>query len=300
MIESCGPNHVLLDGRILVDLEKRSHIWSYFGPSVSAGGPDGRHWYVAGFMNQNAALTPLALPEPKVNRVVAMVSDPSVTPSLRVGMQASVQLELSGPPKNNDKYRKAITDELNAKLKANGLTPNAGAPARFVVHVEEKNTGKSVAYNELGDAHFTSPRGTIALTNLVCDVYFDDGRGRIPLAPQQTYAMLQGFRRIYRLPPGETFESYLKGNQWNAVQILREWHRPAVLRRPTGRRGCDATGNDRPERGAVDVLARLRAVSYRAEFLTVTSFPLLRIYLILSSLLGMSMTSSPSFKPSPS
>ena len=44
----CGPNHVLLDGRILVDLDKRSHIWSYFGPNVSTGGPDGRHWYVAG------------------------------------------------------------------------------------------------------------------------------------------------------------------------------------------------------------------------------------------------------------
>lgn len=220
MIESCGANSVLLDGRILVDLEKRSHIWSYFGPSVSAGGPDGRHWFVAGVMNQSAALTPLALPEANVNRVVAMVNDPAVNASLRVGMEVAVQLELNGPPKNNDAFRKAITNELNTKLKANGMTPNAGAPVRIVVHVEEKNTGKSVNYNELGDAHFTSPRGTIALTNLVCDVFFADSQGRIPLAPQQSYAMLQGFRRIYRLPPGETFESYLKSNQWNGVKFF--------------------------------------------------------------------------------
>ena len=85
VIESCGPNHVLLDGRILVDLEKRSHIWSYYGPNVSTGGPDGRHWYVAGANNQNAAVTPLALPEENVNRVVAMVNDPASKPSLRVG-----------------------------------------------------------------------------------------------------------------------------------------------------------------------------------------------------------------------
>ena len=167
---------------------------------------------------QNAALTPLALPEENVNRVVAMVNDPAVKPSLRVGMQAAVQLELSGPPKNGEAFRKAITDSLNAKLKANGMTPAAAAPARFVVHVEEKNTGRKVDYREFGDAHFTSPRGSIAITNLVCDVFFADSQGRIPLAPQQSFGMLQGFRRIYRLPPGETLESYLKNNQWNAVK----------------------------------------------------------------------------------
>lgn len=218
LIESCGANHVLLDGRVLVDLEKRSHIWSYYGPNVSAGGSDGRHWYVAGNHTQNAALTPLALPEENVNRMVAMVNNSAVKPSLQVGMQAAVQLELSGPPKNSEAFRKAITDSLNAKLKSNGMAAAAGASARFVVHVEEKNTGRKVDYREFGDAHFTSPRGSIAITDLVCDVFFADSQGRIPLAPQQSFGMLQGFRRIYRLPAGETLESYLKNNQWNAVK----------------------------------------------------------------------------------
>ena len=220
VIESCGPNHVLLDGRILVDLEKRSHIWSYYGPNVSTGGPDGRHWYVAGGFNQNAAVTPLALPEDNVNRVVAMVNDPASKPSLRVGMQVTVQLEMSGPPKNNDAFRKAITDSLNAKLKANGMTLGQGGPVWFIVRVEEKDTGRKVDYREFGDAHFSSPRGSIAITNLVCDVQFADNQGRISLAPQQTFGLLQGFRRIYRLPPGETLESYLKNNQWNGVKMF--------------------------------------------------------------------------------
>jgi hypothetical protein len=217
-IESCGPNHVLLDGRVLADLEKRSHIWSYYGPTVSAGGPDGRHWYVTGGMNQNAAIAALSLPEASVNRVVAMVGDPAVKPSLRVGMQATVQLELSGPPRDGEKFKREITDSLNGKLAANGMTPGPGGPVWFIVHVEEKDTGKSVDYRDFGDSHFSRPRGSIQIQNLVCDVLFADSHGRMPLAPQQSFGMLQGFRRIYRLPPGETLESYLKNNQWAAVK----------------------------------------------------------------------------------
>ena len=218
-IESCGPNHVLLDGRVLVDLEKRSHIWSYYGPNVSTGGPDGRHWYVAGLNTQNAAVTPLALPEENVNRVVAMVNDPASKPSLRVGMQATVTLELSGPPKDNEAFKKAITDSLNAKLKANGMTPGQGGPVWFIVHVEEKDTGRKVDYREFGDSHFSSPR---------VHPHHQPGLRRAvrrqpgpdPPGPKQTFGLLQGFRRMYRLPPGETLESYLKNNQWNGVKLF--------------------------------------------------------------------------------
>jgi WD40 repeat protein len=220
VIESCGPNHVLLDGRILVDLEKQSHIWSYFGPNVSTDGPDGRHWYVSGGLNQNAAITPLALPEDNVHRVVAMVNDPAVRPSLRVGMQVAVQLELGGPPRDGQKFRQELTDSLNAKLRANGMGPGQGGQVSIIVHVDEKDTGKSVDYREFGDSHFSTPRGSISLKNLVCEVQFADSKGRIPLAPQQTIGMLQGFRRMYRLPPGETLESYLKNSQWAGVKMF--------------------------------------------------------------------------------
>jgi WD40 repeat protein len=220
VIESCGPNHALLDGRILVDLEKRAHVWSYFGPNVSAGGPDGRHWFVGGANTQNVSVTPLALPEENVNRVVAMANDPAVKPSLRQGMEASVQLELSGPPRDNEGFRRALTDSLSAKLRANGITPGQVGPVSFIVHVEEKDTGRRVDYRQFGDSRFSSPRGAIALKDLFCDVQFADGQGRIPLAPQQRFGMLQGFRRIYRLPQGDTLESYLKNNQWNGLKIF--------------------------------------------------------------------------------
>jgi hypothetical protein len=86
------------------------------------------------------------------------------------------------------------------------------------VHVEERDTGRKVDYKDFGDAIFSRPRGSIAIKNLVCDVQFADGQGRISLAPQQTFGLLQGFRRIYHIPANENLESYLKNNQWNAVK----------------------------------------------------------------------------------
>ena len=252
VIECCGPNHVLLDGRILVDLEKRSHIWSYFGPTVSTGGPDGRHWYVAGGVQPERRRHAPCPPRGERQSRGGHGQRPGVKPSLRVGMQATVQLELTGPPKDNEAFRKAITDSLNAKLQANAMTPGQGGPVWFIVHVEEKDTGRKVDYREFGDAHFSSPRGSIAITNLVCDVQFADGQGRIPLAPQQTFGMLQGFRRIYRLPAGRDARVVPQEQPVERREDVRQRHRPALLRRPPGRWGRHAAGDERPERGAVD------------------------------------------------
>jgi hypothetical protein len=76
-----------------------------------------------------------------------MTSDPAVKPSLRVGMAAAVQLELNGPPRDSQAFRKAITDSLNAKLQANGMTPGPGSSASFIVHVEAKDTGRKYVHS---------------------------------------------------------------------------------------------------------------------------------------------------------
>ena len=100
-------------------------------------------------------------------------------------MQATVTARAERPSQGQrGRSSKAITDSLNAKLKANGMTPGQGGPVWFIVHVEEKDTGRKVDYREFGDSHFSSPRGSIAITNLVCDVQFADSQGRIPAGPQ--------------------------------------------------------------------------------------------------------------------
>jgi hypothetical protein len=132
------------------------------------------HLWYSGCSGSSRVIASTSLPEPAVNRVVAMVRDRAVKPSLRVGMAATVQLELNGPPRDNQAFRKSLTDSLNAKLQANGIPPGPGSAASFIVHVEEKDTGRKVDYREFGDPHFNSPRGSIAITNLVCDVQFAD------------------------------------------------------------------------------------------------------------------------------
>ena len=115
-LECCGPNHVLLDGRILVDLVHRAHVWSYFGSDNGTAGPDGRHWFITGIFNQPAGLRSISLPEPGVDRVVAMVNDPSVKALLRTGSKVSLQPEFTGPPNDPQGFRNKITAQLNAKL----------------------------------------------------------------------------------------------------------------------------------------------------------------------------------------
>jgi WD40 repeat protein len=214
-VECCGPNHALLDGRILIDLEHRAHVWSYFGPSVSAGGPDGRHWYVTGAFNRPASLAPVALPEANVNRVVAMVGNPNVKASLRVGSTVGVQLELSGPPTDNQGYRNAVTQMLNTKLQANGMTVGNGG-TQVVVNVQERNTGKTIGYRNFGDSPFNPPRHTLAITVLDCEVQLADPQGRVTLVPKRSFEMSSP--HFLRLRQGETVESHLKDGQWAGVK----------------------------------------------------------------------------------
>ena len=251
LVESCGANHALLDGRILVDLEKRSHIWSYYGPNVSAGGPDGRHWYVAGNNMQNAALTPLALPEENVNRVVAMVNDPAVKPSLRVGMQAAVQLELSGPPKNGEAFRKAITDSLNAKLKANGMKLAAAAPAQLRGPRGGEEHGPQGRLPRVRGRSFHKSAGVDqhhepGLRCLLCRQPGPHPAGasaELRHAPGLPHDLPSARGRDPRVVPQE--------QPVERREALRRRHRPAVLRRTTGRWCGHAAGIYRPERGAV-------------------------------------------------
>ncbi|MDR3637593.1 MAG: PQQ-binding-like beta-propeller repeat protein [Isosphaeraceae bacterium] len=216
-VECCGPNHALLDGRVLIDLEHRAHVWSYFGPSVSAGAPDGRHWYVTGIFNQPATLAPVALPEADVNRVVALVGDPNAKASLRVGSKVGLQLEFTGPPTDNAGYRNEVTQMLNHKLQANGMTVGDGGVAQVVVNIQERNTGKTIGYRNFGDSPRNPPRNVLQITVLDCEVQLADAQGRVTLSPKRSFEMSSP--HFLRLRQGETVESRLKNGQWAGVKM---------------------------------------------------------------------------------
>ncbi len=216
-VECCGPSHALLDGRILIDLERRAHVWSYFGPTVSGGGPEGRHWYVSGVFGQNGTVGPITLPEPGVNRVVAMVNDSNVKASLRVGGKVSLQLEFTGPPTNNQGYRNDVAQMLNAKLQANGMGTGDGSPTSIIVHIDERGTGRTVNYRNFGDPPFAPPRHTLAITVLDCEVQLADAQGRVTIVPKRSFEMSSP--HFLRLRQGETVENHLKDGQWGGVKM---------------------------------------------------------------------------------
>lgn len=216
VIECCGPNHVLLDGRILIDLAHRAHVWSYFGAEIGAAGPDGRHWFIT-FFGQPVALRAIALPETNVERVVAMVGDPNVKALLRTGSKVSVQLELTGPQDDPQGFRNKVAEQLNAKLRANDMKTGDGGPLWIVVHAEEKDTGRTVSYREFGDPPFSPPRHQMAIKVLECEVQLADSQSRIPLGPKQPIEMPSPF--FLHLPPGEkSVEHYLRQAHWENVR----------------------------------------------------------------------------------
>lgn len=216
-LECCGPNHVLLDGRVLIDLVHRAHVWSYFGAESGTAGPDGRHWFITGFFNQPAGFRSISLPEPNVERVVAMVGDSSVKAMLRTRSKVSVQLELTGPQDDPQGYRKGIADLLNAKLRGNDMQTGDGGPLWIIVHIEEKDTGKTVAYREFGDLPNTPPRHQMAIKTLECEVQLADTQSRISLGPKQSLEMPSP--HFLRIPAGEnSVEHYLRKQHWEGVR----------------------------------------------------------------------------------
>ena len=42
-----GHDHLLIDGRALIELSGRRHLWSFYNALPAEGAPDGRFWYTA-------------------------------------------------------------------------------------------------------------------------------------------------------------------------------------------------------------------------------------------------------------
>jgi RNA polymerase sigma factor (sigma-70 family) len=217
ILECAGPNHVLLAGRTLIDLVHRAHVWSYFGSELGTSGPDGRHWLITGFFGQTAGLRSMTLPEPNVDRVVALVNDPNVKALLRVKSRVTVKLEMTGPANDPQRFQKELTDQLNAKLRANDMITGDGGPLWLIVHVDERDTGKTIAYRNFGDSPFAPPRHQMAIKALDCEVQLADSQSRITLVPKHSIEMPSP--HFLHMPPGETsVEQYLRKLHWASVK----------------------------------------------------------------------------------
>jgi hypothetical protein len=220
-LEWCGPRHALIDTQKLVELDTQRHIWSYFGPTAAAGGPDGLHWFAAAvFPSPAPVLAAVQMPSREVDRVLAMAADPRVPALLRAGGKVSLQLDLNGPPKDPEGYRKALTDGLTTRLRAVGVTVADGQPVRLVVSVQEGDTGETVELLKMFPAagDNSSASRTIAIKKLEYQLSIVDPQGNISLVPKQTLIMPTfGF---VHTPAGEDTETYLRSRMWDSARAM--------------------------------------------------------------------------------
>lgn len=233
-----GEEHLLLDGRLLVDLGSKRVVWEYSGGSAGGRGPDGRRWLVVrgGAGDESGRLASLDAPDPSVERAEALLADAKAPAVIRPGSRVSLQLNLNGPPKDPQGYRQALADAIGAKLKQAGLTvvedgapakgPNPslkvsfarviGPDARLVIDAKEVDTGKTIQYRRIGRG-----RGEIQVVKLIdlsCSMTLVDSAGTVSWMPAQVIPM-QPFGFVLRMPAGETDpEVYLKKLQWDKVK----------------------------------------------------------------------------------
>jgi len=223
-IEWMGEHHILLDNRTLVDFGAKRIVWEYLAAPVGAGGPDGKHWFVArGVVGQDSGrLLAIDPTDPSLERAESRLADPQSPAVLRPGAKVSIQVDAAGPAHDPAGYRTALADALANRLKANGMIvvadgPPTGVPdVRLVLTVRDKPTGQTLQYQGFGRG-----RGNIEsvpLVDLVCELTLVDATGPIPCGTAYT-APMRPFGFVLRLPAGETSAGvYLRKLQWDRIK----------------------------------------------------------------------------------
>lgn len=216
-IELCGPNHALVNGQTLYDLNRRKVVWYYQGGAAASGSPDGLHWLALGNPFQPARLGALQVPDPAIEKLVAQSEDPSIPAVLKPGTTVSVQLDFGNPPRDADAYRKKLTEALANRIRVAGATAKDNQAVKLVAKITEKSTNETMQLRQFGIPRAGGPGvTTIPIRNLECELFLSDAQGPIPIARQTIH--MQQFGMV-RLPSGEgDVSGYLFHQVWMGAQ----------------------------------------------------------------------------------
>jgi len=140
----CGDAHVLLDHRVLVDVNHKLPVWSYTAASTlhAPHSPDGRHWYLSG--TQPITLSAIALPDAEAQKHLAGKKlEPTyiLKPGMKVGLNIDLK-GINGHPNLTDE----VSTDWTRKLQARGLVVDNNAPIVLFARAPSKSTGKSKTY----------------------------------------------------------------------------------------------------------------------------------------------------------
>lgn len=211
-IELCGPNHALVNGHALYDLNRRKIVWYYNGGMAASGSPDGLHWLVLGNPLNPGLLGSIQMPDPQVEQLVAQSENPSTQAVLRAGTPVSIQFEFGNPPRDAETFRKELAQALTRQIQAAGAVPRDNQPLKLVARITEKPTGENMELRRIGSLRGGPTTTNVPIRNLDCELFLNDAQGPITIAKQTMYMRQFG---IIHLPPGEgDLSGYLFQQTW--------------------------------------------------------------------------------------
>jgi hypothetical protein len=163
-------------------------------------------------------LVPAALPEPAAKQAAAGL-DPAQVMAVRPGSSVSVEVNLGGAPED---VRKAVTDALTARLRANGVTAAAGQPVKLVAG-ESAGASREIAYQMFGQPGPLKANVTEKKLNLA---FVADGKVAWQV---ETTA---GAPMMISLKQGQTVEDAIAAHQAQAYGFFQSADLPRLVPKP--------------------------------------------------------------------
>jgi hypothetical protein len=151
-----GLNHVLINHRDLIDLNRHDLVWNYQIPLVNARfattRPDGRTWLIsqpagAVFNATESVIVAADLPEPELAAYIKQATDGAES-LLKPGMSIAISMELQGEQAGTVKAK--ILESLKKTLQARGIKVDDNAPNFLTVTARERDTGEKIQYRDFG------------------------------------------------------------------------------------------------------------------------------------------------------
>ncbi len=226
--------HILVDQKVLVDLEAKRPVWYYEG-GIHDRNAGGLHRFITGAIGKPAVLKTLEIPEKGVVRAEQAAADSKVKAMLREGSTVSVQI-VGNPNRDPEGFRAGVIEKMTERLAAVGVKVADGQPVKIVATFRETDTGKTYQLKKLGGKKDSNEVRTIPIRLLEWELSAVDASGPpIIIARDTTGGMSPGF--IEHVPPGENdWDGFLRYRHWlnSAAKVVAHDAPYFIARRPDG------------------------------------------------------------------
>lgn len=164
----CGDDHLLIDGRRLIDMKREMIVWNYqIAEGVQAPvSPDDRHWFLAPKTPRGTAifLNARELPDQSVRDQIAQ-RNPRPTYLIEPGSKVKLQVDLSDPP-GQPGYRKTVLALVRQKMIGHGFLIDDNASLVVQMSRSERSTGKMETFRVTERRGFSIRNRTVETVNI--------------------------------------------------------------------------------------------------------------------------------------